>query len=183
MARSGVRAAIPAARSLLTLSTLGRGRDRGGGDGTPPRHTETTRGQLEAKAISARSGSALNSTVLHKGGPAPDDRAVRMSPFSHQHRSNAVCVGILLSPCGNRRGAEEDESPWVQQGDLQVQLGGNIYGNVGREALDRAIVQHAGGMVLWHPQKSALAEAEQDEQMRRALALEQRISALNMNAS
>jgi hypothetical protein len=66
----------------------------------------------------------------------------------------------------------------VQQGDLQVQLGGNSYGNVGREALDRAVVQHAGGIVVWHPHKSILADAEQDEEMRRALILEQRISAL-----
>lgn len=66
----------------------------------------------------------------------------------------------------------------MQQGDLQVQLGDNSYGIVGRAALDRAVVQHAGGMVLWHPHKSMLAEAELDEEMRRALALEQRISAL-----
>lgn len=66
----------------------------------------------------------------------------------------------------------------MRKGDLQVQLGGNSYGKAGREALDRAVVQHAGGMVVWHPQKSMPTEAEQDEEMRLALALEQRISSL-----
>ena len=73
----------------------------------------------------------------------------------------------------------QDESPWVRQGDLQLQLGGNCYTDRGKEALDHAVLQHGGGMVVRHTHQKTLAEAQRDEEMREALALERRISALD----
>lgn len=67
----------------------------------------------------------------------------------------------------------------MQQGDLQLQLGSNRYTRTGRASLDRAIAQHGGGMSVYHTHdEDKPAEAERDEEMRRALSLEQRISAL-----
>lgn len=67
----------------------------------------------------------------------------------------------------------------MQQGDLQLQLGSNCYTYTGRDALDRGIVQHGGGIAVYHTHdEDKLAEAERDEEMRRALDLEQRINAL-----
>ena len=80
----------------------------------------------------------------------------------------------------NRRSVDEsNEPPWVHQGDLQLQLGENSYSNVGREALDRAVAQHGGKIVISHPREDSLTAAQQDEGMWRALALEERISTLS----
>jgi len=84
-----------------------------------------------------------------------------------------------LALCCRGAEADEDETPWVQQGDLQLQLGANCYSDIGKEALDRAVRQHGGGIVVCHTNVEILAQAEQDEEMRRALVLEQRICALD----
>ena len=80
----------------------------------------------------------------------------------------------------DRRSVDEsNEPPWVHQGDLQLQLGDNSYSSIGRKALDRAVAQHGGKMIISHPCEDSLTAAQQDEGMWRALALEQRISTLS----
>lgn len=72
--------------------------------------------------------------------------------------------------------------------DLQIQLGGNAYTAVGRQALDEAIVRHGGTMWVSHPDPDAgdpdvLFVTEEhivtEEHMNTALDMEARIASLS----